>query len=206
MNELHDHDGLTDTCAAEHGGLSSLCQWSQQVDDLDPGLKYGGGGASVSEWRGRPMDGQTHHIAWKCWSVVADIADDVEEPTKNGLSDRYSDGSPGCMYWCPAFKSGGRLKRDTAHGTFVEMCLNLDDENPGPIPFDDKGFFKSWQFGAVEGDVDHRPAYGKDLSSRLRRLSHCDGHSCFRTSSLLQVPQCRPVGAVCSKWQSIGDA
>ena len=67
-----------------------------------------------------------------------------------------------------ALQPGGRLKRNAAHGALVEMCLNLDDEGSGLIPFDDEGFFKSRKFGAVEGDVDHRSAYGEDLSPRLR--------------------------------------
>jgi hypothetical protein len=74
--------------------------------------------------------------------------------------------------------------RDAAHGSLVEVCLNLDDEGPGPIPFDDERFFKPRKLTGLEGDVDHRPADGEDLSSRLRGLRHRDDRSCFRTGFL----------------------
>jgi hypothetical protein len=47
------------------------------------------------------------------------------------------------------------------------MRLNLDDEGSGPIPFDDEGLFKPRQFGVHEGNVNHCPAYGEDLTPRL---------------------------------------
>ena len=75
---------------------------------------------------------------------------------------------PGRAHRHSAFEPGGGLKCDAAHGALVEMCLNLDDEGSRLIPFDDERFFKPRKFGAVEGDVDHRSAYGEDLSSRLR--------------------------------------
>ena len=63
VDELHDHDGLADTRAAEHGCLPSLRERSEKVDDLDAGFEYRGGRTSVSERRSRAVDGRTRHVA-----------------------------------------------------------------------------------------------------------------------------------------------
>ena len=58
------------------------------------------------------------------------------------------------------------MKCDTAHGAFVEMCLNLNNEGSWLIPFDDESFFKPWKF-SIEYDVDHCSTYGEDPPSTL---------------------------------------
>ena len=187
VDELHDHDGLADACAAEHGSLPSLRERSEKVDDLDAGFEYCGGRASVFEWRGCSVDGRSRHIGRQRRAVVADVAGDVEETTENRIADRHGDRMSGRAHRHSAFESGGGLQRDAAHGSLVEMCLNLDDEDSGLIPFDDERFFKPRKFGGFKGDVDHRSAYGEDLSSRLRGLRHRDDRSCFRTGFLQNI-------------------
>jgi hypothetical protein len=59
------------------------------------------------------------------------------------------------------------LKRNASHRVLVEVRLDFDDEGTRLIPFDDQGLFKAWQFGAIEGNVNHCSPYGKNLSSRL---------------------------------------
>ena len=131
-----------------------------------------------------PVDGRSRHIARQWRTVVADVAGDVEEATENRIADRHGDRTTGRARRHSAFESGGGLQRDAARGSLVEVCLNLDDEGPGPIPFDDERFFKPRKLTGLEGDVDHRPADGEDLSSRLRGLRHRDDRSCFRTGFL----------------------
>ncbi len=140
MDEFHDHHGLADACTAEHGSLPSLRERSEKVDDLDAGFEYCGGRTSVFEWWGCSVDGRTRHIARQWRAVVADVADDVEETTENGIADRHGDRMSGRAHWHSAFKPSGGLKCNTAHGAVVEMCLNLDDEGSGLIPFDNEGF------------------------------------------------------------------
>jgi len=176
VDKFHDHDGLSDAGAAEHGRLAALRQGSEQIDDLNAGLEYGGRCCAVFKWRSRAVDGRLRQIGRQRRAVVADIAGYVEETTEKGLADRYGDRTAGRTHWHPAFKSGGRLKSDPADSALVEMCLNLNDEDYGLVPLDDKGFVDVRKFGTFKGDVDHRPTHGENLSARLRGLRHRDDH------------------------------
>jgi hypothetical protein len=168
MDELHDDDGLADTGAAEHGGLASLRQRRQKVDDLDTGFEYRGGRTAVAKRRGLSVDGRPQHVVGQWRSVVADVADDIEETTENRIADRHGDRTSGRAHRHSALQSRGRLQRNAAHGARVEMRLNLDDEGCGPIPFDDESLLKPRKLGAIEGDINHRAAYGEDLSCQRR--------------------------------------
>ena len=95
MDELHDHDGLADTGAAEHGRLAALRERSEKIDDLDAGFEYRGGRTAVSERRRRAVDGRTRHVGRQRRAVVADVAGDVEQTTENRIADRHGDRTSG---------------------------------------------------------------------------------------------------------------
>ncbi len=114
------------------------------------------------------MDRHARHTGRQRRSIVTSIADDIEETTENRIADRNGYRTSGRMNRHTAFKSGGCLKRDTAHSALIEMCLDLDDEDSRLVPIDDEGFVKLWELRVFEGDVDHRSAYGENFSYGLR--------------------------------------
>jgi hypothetical protein len=57
VDEFHHHHGLADTGPTEHGRFAPLRQRSEQVDDLDAGFEYSGGGTAISKRWGASVDG-----------------------------------------------------------------------------------------------------------------------------------------------------
>lgn len=164
MDELHDHDGLTDTRAAEHRGFASLQKRGEEVDDLDAGFEYGSGLTALSQRRRGPVNGSVRHVGGQRRAAVAGGSGNVEQATEHRVTDRHRDRTSASAHRHAASEPGGCLQRNPAHRALVDMSLNLDDQAFRLIPFDDEGFVQPWQFCRLEGDVNHRPTYCDDPS------------------------------------------
>ena len=155
--------------------MAALPPWAsgaRQVDDLDAGFEDGGRRTAIGERRRRPMDGRARHVRRQRRAVIADAAGDIQETTEHGIADRHGDRMSRRAHRHSAFQPGGLLKRDAANRRLVEMRLNLHDQGPGPVPFDDQGLIELRKGGVLKGDVDNRASHGKDFSLQLRQLRH----------------------------------
>jgi hypothetical protein len=166
MDELHHHDGLADSRASEHRRFTPLGERREKIDHLNACLECGGRGTVVCKLGGRSVDRCTGHALRELWAVVAYIADHIEKPAKDGISDRDGDWASGGAHRYSASKPGSRLKRNSPNRGFVKVCLHLDHQGIRPIPFDHQRLVDWRQIATLEGDIHNRPANGENCSFR----------------------------------------
>src|SRR6185437_13468655 len=89
VDELHDHHGLADACAAEQPDLATLDEWSNQVDDLDAGLEEFRLGLEVHEARAGAVNRPARRVGGNGRTVVHRLAQHVENAPQRRLANRY---------------------------------------------------------------------------------------------------------------------
>ena len=123
-DELLDDDRLPGAGAAEDGGLATLEERADQVDDLHAGLEDLGSRRLVGEGRRCPVD-RVASLALHGALAVDRLADDVEEPPERVLSDGHRDRAAGVGHLHAASQAVGGLHRDGAHPVVPEVLLHL---------------------------------------------------------------------------------
>jgi len=118
------------------------------------------------------MNRQAEHVLGQRWTVVGNVADHVEQPAERGLADRNGHRASRRADGRATLKPRGRLERNPAYPALVQMSLDLQYTR-ARSRFDDERLFEPRKLGAIEGDIDHRPAHGNSLSLELSRRSHC---------------------------------
>ena len=165
VDELHHHDSLADACTAKHGGFAALGYWSDEVDDLDPGLEEYNRGASRREWWRGSMDRVASHIRWQRRTFIARVSGDIKQAAEDSVTHWDGYGSPRGTRLHSTRKSGGRLQRDPAYCVFAEMRLRLDDQRSQFVAFDKDSLIDLRKLAVRKKDVDHRTSDGDNHAS-----------------------------------------
>ena len=88
VDEFENDDGLSDAGATEGSGFAALDERSDEVDDLDAGLKNGGLGILIGECRSGPMD--RIFFVVNHWAAAVDrCAGDVENAAEDAVAHRH---------------------------------------------------------------------------------------------------------------------
>ena len=88
VDELHNEDGLADTCAAEKADLTALCVRANQIDNLDTGLQNFRCRRLLLK-RGR---GAVNAAALRCFhgrAVVDRLTEQVKDAAEARIADRH---------------------------------------------------------------------------------------------------------------------
>ena len=90
IDQLHDQNGLADTCAPKKPDLSALFERHQQVDDFYAGLELFGLGGLLIKTRGVAMNRLTF-LGFNRAKAVYWFTNNVEDPTEGAVTDRCGD-------------------------------------------------------------------------------------------------------------------
>ncbi len=128
VDQLLDDDRLTDAGAAEQADLAAFGVRSEQVDDLDAGLKHLGRRAELLDRRRCPVDRPALGLVGDRLTEVDRIAEHVEDAPERLAPDRDRDRSAGVDDLEPTGQSVGRVHRHRAHAVIPEVLLHLEHQ------------------------------------------------------------------------------
>ena len=128
VDELHDENGLADTCAAKETNLSAARVRSNQVNDLDARLKDLGRCLLIVELRRRTVDRPALLVADGLGVVVNRLAEDVEHASEGCLADGHLDRCARIVRLHAAHQAVGGAHGDAARDAVAEMLHDLDRE------------------------------------------------------------------------------
>jgi len=127
VDQLEDDDGLADACAPECANFAALRERTNQVDDLDAGLKDRGASVLIGQLRRRAMDRVTFRVGNGA-AIIDRIAGNIEDAAKSPLTHRNGDRSAGIVDRHAALESFRGRHRDGADPVFPEMLLHFERE------------------------------------------------------------------------------
>ena len=92
IDQLHDQNGLADTCAAKKPDLPALFERHQQVDDFYAGLELFSFGGLLVKTGGMAMNRPTF-LGFARAKAVYWFTNNVKDPPERGVTDRGRDGA-----------------------------------------------------------------------------------------------------------------
>ena len=104
VDQLHDENGLADAGAAKQADLAALGIRTNQINDLDAGLKDLRGRFLLVVGRGRAMDGPAF-LHRRGRLVIHRVSQQIKDAAQAGLSNGDRDGSAGIQRLDAALES-----------------------------------------------------------------------------------------------------
>jgi hypothetical protein len=174
-DQLLDDHRLAHAGAAEHAHLAALGEGCDEVDHLQSGLEYLGGGGLLIEGRRRAVD--RVRLAGIDRPLVVDrLAQHVENAPESRWADGHADWPARVDDLRAPRQAVGSGHRNGAHPVVAEVLLNLADD-PLLAARDLHGVEDLGQLAGRELDVDDRSGDLDDLpGSRLGGGGGCGRH------------------------------
>ena len=144
-NQLHHQNGLADTGAAEHPGLTAPDEGRQQVDDLDSCLEHLALAALSFERRRRSVDRHPRDGRVDGRPSIDRVSKNVQHPAEDRVADRNGDGGSHPSHAGAATETAGPLQRDSANRMRVVVTLDLRHDAVAGRHFDLERLPDSWK-------------------------------------------------------------
>jgi hypothetical protein len=167
MHELHDENGLSDSCAPEETRLSTPDEGKEKIDRLDSGLERALSRGRLIEGR-RLAENAPEFFGGKGRAPVEGVSEQVDQTAEAGGSDRDLDGPPRIEDLQAATEAARTVKNNGAEMRRVEVLMHFEDV---PVFFRGHDQRLPERGQNLAGNGDDGPVDLRDLSDNRWRLA-----------------------------------